>query len=128
MSTLSRGVLSSTVGMAVVALMALGADPVANANSSDFIAALQAAGITGTGPAMLAAGNDACDDIWQRGNTTIQAAAAAVQKNNPALTSDQAISLLKAAYEDLCPTAPARGEFDWWAYGTDASAGGGGGG
>jgi Protein of unknown function (DUF732) len=128
MSTLSRRVLSSAVGMAVLALMALGADPVANATTSDFIAALQAAGITGTAPAMLAAGNDACDDIWQRGNPTIQAAAATVQKNSPALTSDQAISLLKAAYEDLCPTAPAPGQFDWWAYGTDASAGGGGGG
>jgi Protein of unknown function (DUF732) len=128
MSTLARGVLSSAVGMAVLALMALGADPVANANSSDFIAALQAAGITGMGPAMLVAGNDACDDIWQRGYTTVQAAAAAVQKNDPTLTSDQAISLLNAAYEDLCPTAPAPGEYDWWAYGTDASGGGGGGG
>jgi hypothetical protein len=128
MPTLSRGVLSSAVGMAVLALMASGADPVANATSSDFIAALQAAGITGMAPAMLAAGYDACDDIWQRGYTTPQAAAAAVQKNDPALTSDQAINLLKAAYEDLCPTTPAPGEFDWWAYGTDASAGGGGGG
>jgi Protein of unknown function (DUF732) len=114
--------------MAVLALTALGADPVANANSSDFIAALQAAGITGMGPAMMVAGNDACDDIWQRGYPTLPAAAAAVQTNNPALTSDQAISLLKAAYEDLCPTRPAPGEYDWWAYGTDASGGGGGGG
>jgi Protein of unknown function (DUF732) len=128
MSTLSRGVLSSAVGMAVLALMASGADPVANANTSDFIAALQAAGITGMAPAMLAAGYDACDDIWQRGYTTPQAAAAAVQTNASALTSDQAISLLKAAYEDLCPTTPAPGQYDWWAYGTDASAGGGGGG
>jgi hypothetical protein len=133
MSTLSRGVLSSAVvsrranggarragivGMAVLALTALGADPVANANTADFIAAVQAAGITGAGPAMLVAGEDACDDIWQRGYTTIQAAAAAVQKNDPALTSDQAISLLKAAYEDLCPTAPAPGTYDWWAYST----------
>jgi Protein of unknown function (DUF732) len=133
MSTLSRGVLSSAVvsrranggarragivGMAVLALTALGADPVANANTADFLAAVQAAGITGAEPAMLVAGEDACDDIWQRGYTTIQAAAAAVQKNDPALTSDQAISLLKAAYEDLCPTAPAPGQYDWWAYST----------
>jgi hypothetical protein len=133
MSTLSRGVLSSAVvsrranggarragivGMAVLALTALGANPVANANTADFLAAVQAAGITGAEPAMLVAGEDACDDIWQRGYTTIQAAAAAVQKNDPALTSDQAISLLKAAYEDLCPTAPAPGTYDWWAYST----------
>lgn len=133
MSTLSRGVLSSAVvsrranggarragivGMAVLALTALGADPVANANTADFLAAVQAAGITGAEPAMLVAGEDACDDIWQRGYTTIQAAAATVQKNDPALTSDQAISLLKAAYEDLCPTAPAPGQYDWWAYST----------
>jgi hypothetical protein len=114
--------------MAVLALMALGAKPVANANTSDFIAAVQAAGITGAEPAMLVAGDDACDDIWERGYTTLQAAAAAVQKNYPTLTSDQAISLLNAAYQDLCPTRPAPGEYDWWAYGTDASGGGGGGG
>jgi len=143
MSTLSRGALSSAVvsrranggarrvgiaGMAVLALMALGAKPVANANTTDFLAAAQAAGITGAEPAMLVAGDDACDDIWHRGYTTLQAAAAAVQKNYPTLTSDQAISLLNAAYQDLCPTTPAPGEYDWWAYGTDASGGGGGGG
>jgi hypothetical protein len=142
MSTLSRGVLSSAVvsrranggarrvgiaGMAVLALMALGAKPVANANTTDFLAAAQAAGITGPEPAMLEAGEDACDDIWHRGYTTLQAAAAGVQQFAPTLTSDQAISLLKAAYQDLCPTTPAPGQYDWWAYGTDASGGGGGG-
>jgi Protein of unknown function (DUF732) len=132
MSTLSRGVLSSSavvsrranggarrvgmVGMAVLALMALGADPVANANSSDFVAAVQAAGITGAEPAMLEAGYDACDDIWNRGYTTLQAAGAAVQKFDPTLTSDQATSLLNAAYQHLCPTRPAPGQDDWWAY------------
>jgi Protein of unknown function (DUF732) len=141
MSTLSRGVLSSAVvsrranggarrvgivGMAVLALMALGVKPIASANTSDFIAAVQAAGITGAEPAMLVAGYDACDDIWNRGYTTLQAAAAGVQKNAPALTSDQAIGLLNAAYLNLCPTRPAPGQFDWWAYGTDASGGGGG--
>jgi len=131
MSTLSRGALSSAVvsrranggarrvsivGMAVLALMALGAKPVANANTTDFFAALQAAGINGPGPAMLVAGEDACDDIWERGYPTLQAAGAAVQKNYATLTNDQAISLLNAAYQHLCPTRPAPGEFDWWAY------------
>ncbi len=102
--------------MAVLALMALGAKPVANANTTDFLAALQAGGITGAGPAMLEAGYDACDDIWERGYTTLQAAGAAVQKNYATLTNDQAISLLNAAYQHLCPTRPAPGEYDWWAY------------
>jgi uncharacterized protein DUF732 len=110
----ARGV--GIVGMAVLAVMALGADPVANANSTDFLAAVQGIGVIGVGPATLEAGYDACDDIWQGGYTTLQAAAAAVQKNYPTLTSDQAISLLNAAYQDLCPTAPAPGKYDWWAY------------
>lgn len=136
MSTIYRGALSSAVvsrranggarrvgiagmaGMAVLALMALGAKPVANANTTDFLAALQAAGITGAEPAELVAGEDACDDIWERGYPTLQAAGAAVQKNDPTLTNDQAISLLNAAYQDLCPTRPAPGQFDWWAYST----------
>ena len=129
--TLSRGALSRAVvsrranggarrvgivGMAVLAVMALGAKPVANANTTDFLAALQAAGITGAEPAELEAGEDACDDIWNRGYTTLQAAGAAVQNFEPTLTSNQAISLLNAAYQDLCPTRPAPGQYDWWAY------------
>jgi hypothetical protein len=106
------------VGVAVLAAMALGADPVANANDPPgFIAAVQAAGITGMEPAMLVAGYDACDDIWNRGYTNIQETSAAVQKFDPTLTSDQAISLLNAAYQHLCPTRPAPGQDDWWAYG-----------
>jgi hypothetical protein len=105
------------VGMAVLALMALGAKPVANANTTDFLAALQAAGITGAEPAELEAGYDACDDIWNRGYTTLQAAGAAVQNFDPGLTSGQAIGLLNAAYQDLCPTRPAPGQDDWWVYG-----------
>jgi hypothetical protein len=105
------------MAVAVLAVMALGADPVANADSGSFLAAVQAAGITGAEPAILEAGDDACDDIWERGYTTLQQGVAAVQQNAPTLTSDQAISLLKAAYQNLCPTTPAPGEFDWWAYG-----------
>ena len=118
---------------ASMALIAVGLAAPASANPvqkhhtvQDFFGAVQAAGITGAGPAMLVAGYDACDDIWNRGYTTLQAAGAAVQTNAPTLTSDQAISLLNAAYLNLCPTRPAPGQFDWWAYGTDASGGGGG--
>jgi Protein of unknown function (DUF732) len=103
-------------GMAVLAAMALGADPVANANPTDFFAAVQAAGIIGVGPATLANGNNVCWEIWNGGYTG-QQAAAALQKNYPTLTTDQAAHFVLAAYQDLCPVP---GSYDWWAYGTGA--------
>jgi hypothetical protein len=103
-------------GMAVLAAMAWGADPVANANSTDFFAAVQAAGITAVGPAALANGNNVCWQIWNGGYTG-QQAAAALQKTYPTLTTDQAAHFVLAAYEDLCPVP---GSYDWWAYGTGA--------
>ena len=102
-------------GMAVVAAMALGANPVANANSTDFFAAVQAAGITAVGPAALANGNNVCWQIWNGGYTG-QQAAAALQKTYPTLTTDQAAQFVTAAYQNLCPTAGTPGEYDWWAY------------
>jgi hypothetical protein len=102
------------VGMAVLAVMALGAEPVANANSTDFFAAVQAAGIIGVGPATLANGNNVCWEIWNGGYTG-QQAAAALQTNYPTLTTDQAARFVLAAYEDLCPVP---GSYDWWAYST----------
>src|ERR1700739_2391499 len=56
-------------GMAVLAAMAVGADPVANARPTDFFAAVQAAGINGVGPATLANGNNVCWQIWDGGYT-----------------------------------------------------------
>jgi hypothetical protein len=103
-------------GMAVLAAMAWGADPVANANSTDFFAAVQAAGITAVGPAALANGNNVCWQIWNGGYTG-QQAAAALQKTYPTLTTDQAAHFVLAAYQDLCPVP---GSYDWWAYGTGA--------
>ena len=52
------------VGRAVLAVMALGAGPVANANTADFFAATQAAGVTGVGPAILENGYNVCPEIW----------------------------------------------------------------
>jgi hypothetical protein len=101
-------------GMGVLAIMALGAEPVANANSTDFFAAVQAAGITAVGPAALANGNNVCWQIWNGGYTG-QQAAAALQKGNPTLTTDQAAHFVLAAYQDLCPVP---GSYDWWAYST----------
>jgi len=103
-------------GMAVVVALALGANPVANANSTDFFAAVQAAGITAVGPAALANGNNVCWQIWNGGYTG-QQAAAALQKTYPTLTTDQAAHFVLAAYQNLCPVP---GSYDWWAYGTGA--------
>jgi hypothetical protein len=103
-------------GMAVLAAMAVGADPVANANPPDFIAAVQAAGVNGVGPALLENGYDVCWKIWNGGYTG-QAAAAALRQSYPTLTPDQAAHFVLAAYQDLCPTPGAPGEYDWWTYG-----------
>src|ERR1700744_3106906 len=81
------------VGMAVLAIMAMGADPVANANATDFSAAVQAAGVTGMGPAILNNGYNVCWQIWNGGYTG-DGAAAALQKNYPTLTTDQAAHLV----------------------------------
>jgi Protein of unknown function (DUF732) len=102
-------------GMAVLAVMAVGADPVANATPPDFIAAVQAAGVNGLGPALLENGYDVCWKIWNGGYTG-QAAAAALQKNYPTLTTNQVAHFVLAAYQDLCPTQGAPGEYDWWTY------------
>jgi hypothetical protein len=128
MSTLSRVVLSSAVasrrvnggarrvgivGMAVLAVMALGADPVANADTPGFFGAVQAAGVTGVGPALLESGYDVCWKIWNGGYTG-KAAAAALQQSSPTLTRDQADHFVLAAYQNLCPVP---GAYDYWTYG-----------
>jgi Protein of unknown function (DUF732) len=102
-------------GLAVLAAMGLGAGPVANANPTDFIGAVQAAGVNGLGPALLENGYDVCWKIWNGGYTG-QAAAVALRKNYPTLTPDQAAHFVLAAYQDLCPTQGAPGEYDWWTY------------
>jgi hypothetical protein len=100
-------------GAAILAAMALGADPVANASPTDFFAAVQAAGISAVGPAALANGNNVCWQIWNGGYTG-QQAAAALRTNFPTLTTDQAARFVLAAYQDLCPVP---GSYDWWTYG-----------
>jgi hypothetical protein len=102
-------------GLAVLAVMALAADPVANATTSDFIAAAQAVGVTGAEPAIVESGEDACREIWDGQQKTIQGAVADLQRDYPTLTADQATRLIRAAYQDLCPTG-APGEYDWWSY------------
>ena len=103
------------VGMAVLAVTALGAAPVANANPTDFFAAVQGAGVTGVGPAILENGYNVCWEMWNDGYTG-QEAAAALRQTYPTLTTDQANHFVVAAYQDLCPTAGTPGEYDWWSY------------
>jgi hypothetical protein len=80
----------------------------------DFLAAVRAAGITGTDPAMLGDGYNVCWELWQGGYTGDRAAAA-VQRNYPTLTTGQAAHFVIAAYKNLCPVP---GAYDWWAYST----------
>ena len=106
---------------ASMAFIAVGLAAPASANpvpkhhtAQDFLAAVQAAGIIGVEPAILANGYNVCWELWQRGYTGDRAAAA-VQKNYPTLTTDQAAHFVIAAYENLCPVP---GVYDWWAYST----------
>jgi Protein of unknown function (DUF732) len=102
-------------GTAVLAVMALGAAPVANADPASFYGAVQGAGVNGLGPALLQNGYDVCWKIWNGGYSG-QAAAAALRQSYPTLTAEQANHFVLAAYQDLCPTQGAPGAYEWWAY------------
>jgi hypothetical protein len=92
-----------------------GANPVPQHTPQDFLAAVRAAGITGTDPGMLEDGYSVCRRLWVRLMPGTQIAAGLVQ-DHPTLTSDQAGQFVLAAYHDLCPV-PA-GAYDYWAYST----------
>jgi Protein of unknown function (DUF732) len=101
-----------SVGLAAPA----GAAPVPEPNAvPDFLAAVRAAGITGTDPAILEDGYSVCRRLWVRQMPGTQVAAGLVQ-DHPQLTTDQAGQFVLAAYHDLCPV-PA-GSYDYWAYST----------
>jgi Protein of unknown function (DUF732) len=111
--------------MAVLAAMALGADPDTNAtpapnSEQSFLAAVQATGITGLAPAVLTNGYNVCWQLWQGHYTDVQVAAG-LQKTYPTLTTDQAGHFVIDAYQDLCPVP---GVYDWWTYGTGGAGGG----
>jgi hypothetical protein len=100
-----------------------GADPVTTAGANqpsqsgtpqDFLAAVRAAGITGTDPGMLADGYNACWELWNQHVAGTQVAAGLV-RDYPQLTTDQAGRFVLAAYNDLCPVP---GTYDYWAYST----------
>jgi hypothetical protein len=114
---IEKVLVSASMGLIAAGLAApatAAANPVQKQLSApDFLAAVRAAGITGTGPAMLEDGYNVCWQIWNGGYTG-QAAAAALQKNDPTLTADQADKFVLAAYQNLCPVP---GAYNYWAYG-----------
>ena len=112
------GVLIS-IGLATPA----GADPVTTAGAvgapqpdavTNFLAAVRAAGVTGTDPAMLGDGYSVCRQLWNQHAPGTQVAADLV-RDNPQLTSNQAGQFVVAAYHSLCPVPAVD---DYWAYST----------
>ena len=107
----------STIGKVLVgavgAVISIGLAAPAGATVPDFLAAVRAAGITGTDPAMLADGYDVCFKLWNQRVVGDQVAAGLVH-DHP-LTTDQAGRFVLAAYNDLCPVP---GSYDYWAYST----------
>jgi len=99
-----------SVGLAAPA----GASPVPQHTPQDFLAAVRAAGITGTDPAMLGDGYNVCWQLWNQHASGIQVAAGLV-RDHPQLTNDEAAHFVLAAYHDLCPVP---GAYDYWAYST----------
>ena len=100
------------VGLAAPA----GASPVPQQHTpQDFLAAVRAAGITGTDPAILEDGYSVCRRLWVRQLPGTQIAAGLVQ-DHPQLTTDQAGQFVLAAYHGLCPVPG--GSYDYWAYST----------
>ena len=110
-------VLVSAASMAVIAVgLAAPASAAVQKQPSPqgFLAAVQAAGITGAGPAKLEDGYNVCLELWNQHSPANQVAAG-LQKNYPTLTTDQAAHFVIAAYQNLCPVP---GAYDYWAYST----------
>jgi hypothetical protein len=118
-SLMIRKVLVGAAGAAIAVGLAAsaGARPVTPQPQAapDFLAAVRAAGITGTDPAMLEDGYSVCRRLWVRQMSGTQIAAGLVH-DYPGLTSDQAGQFVLAAYHDLCPQPG--GAYDYWAYST----------
>jgi hypothetical protein len=80
----------------------------------DFLAAVRAAGITGTDPAMLGDGYNVCWQLWNQ-HASGNRVATGLVRDHPQLTAGQAAHFVLAAYDNLCPVA---GAYDNWAYST----------
>ena len=105
------GAVVTSVGLAASAGASPAPQPV---TVPDFLAAVRAAGVTGTDPAMLSDGWNVCYRLWNQPTTGAQVASAMV-RDHPQLTADQAAKFVLAAYHDLCPVP---GSYDSWAYST----------
>lgn len=114
--TKTKVLASASLAVIAVGLAApAGAAPTQKHHSpQDFLAAVQAAGVKGVAPALLANGYNVCWELWQ-GGYTADRAASAMQKNWPTLTNDQAARFVAAAHDNLCPVP---GAYTWWAYST----------
>ncbi|MFZ3272276.1 MAG: DUF732 domain-containing protein [Mycobacterium sp.] len=100
-----------SVGLAAAA----GASPVPQQQTpQDFLAAVRAAGITGTDPAMLGDGYNVCWNLWNQ-HASGSRVAAGLMRDYPQLTTGEAAHFVLAAYHDLCPVP---GAYDYWAYST----------
>ncbi len=104
----------TAIGVAALANTAINAVQKHDHTVQDFLAAVRAAGITGTDPAMLGDGYNVCWELWNQHSPANQVAAG-MRRDHPQLTVDQADHFVIAAYKDLCPVP---GAYDWWAYGT----------
>jgi hypothetical protein len=97
------------------AVISIGLAAPAGANQvPDFLAAVRAAGITGTDPAILGDGYNVCWELWNQQASGSRVAAGLV-RDYPQLTTDEAAHFVLAAYHDLCPVP---GSYDYWAYST----------
>ncbi len=121
---IGRVLLSGVGALIAIGLAApAGADPATTVGAvgapqpdsvPSFLAAVRAAGVTGTDPAMLEDGYSVCRQLWSLQMPGTQVAANLV-RDNPQLTSDQAGQFVLAASNSLC-TVP--GAYDYWAYST----------
>jgi hypothetical protein len=78
------------------------------------LAAVRAAGVTGTDPAMLGDGYNVCWQLWNQ-HAPGTGVAAGLVRDYPQLTTAEAARFVLAAYHDLCPVP---GAYDYWAYST----------
>ena len=113
---IAKVLVSASVAVIAVGLAApASASPVQKHHTvQDFLAAVQAEGLVGVEPAILADGYNVCWELWQ-GGFTGDRAAATLQKTYPTMSTDQAAQFVIAAYKNLCPVP---GVYDWWAYST----------
>jgi hypothetical protein len=106
--------LGKVLVSAAAIVVSVGVAAPAGATPPDFLAAVRAAGMTGTDPGILADGYDACWRLWNQHAAGTQVAADLV-RDHPSVTLAEAAQFVLAAYNDLCPVP---GSYDYWAYST----------